>query len=173
MDERGLSALSMRRLGAELGVDPMAVYHYFSDKRAIVLALVERLLSDFMTTDASGTWPERVRAWARSYRAIALAHPGLVLAILGDTEAVAIAVRQTAGPLLASLSDAGLGPEGIATGVDVIVDYTHGSLLATTRVPDDWALRTTMPGVDGAWLEAAYERGLEVVIAGLEAYKRS
>ncbi|CAL9359776.1 TetR/AcrR family transcriptional regulator [Streptomyces sp. enrichment culture] len=43
VDEEGLSALSMRRLGAELGVEAMALYRYAASKDALLDGLVEAL----------------------------------------------------------------------------------------------------------------------------------
>src|SRR5262245_9635166 len=35
-DEQGIASLSMRRLAADLGVDPMAIYHHLPGKAAVV-----------------------------------------------------------------------------------------------------------------------------------------
>jgi AcrR family transcriptional regulator len=35
VDEKGLPALSMRRLATALGVDPMAIYYYLPNKAAL------------------------------------------------------------------------------------------------------------------------------------------
>jgi AcrR family transcriptional regulator len=43
VDREGLSALSMRRLGAELGVEAMALYRYAPNKDALLDGLVEAL----------------------------------------------------------------------------------------------------------------------------------
>src|SRR4051794_35847891 len=43
VDREGLSALSMRRLGAELGVEAMALYRYAASKDALLDGLVEAL----------------------------------------------------------------------------------------------------------------------------------
>ena len=40
VDREGLARLSMRRLGAELGVDPMAVYYHIPNKAALLDAMV-------------------------------------------------------------------------------------------------------------------------------------
>ena len=40
VDGEGMGALSMRRLGAELGVDPMSIYHHLPGKEAVVSGLV-------------------------------------------------------------------------------------------------------------------------------------
>ena len=37
--------MSVRRLGAELGADPTAIYRHFRDKDELVLALLDRLLA--------------------------------------------------------------------------------------------------------------------------------
>ena len=41
MDEDGYKSLSMRRLGAKLNVDPMAVYYHFPNKLALLDGVVE------------------------------------------------------------------------------------------------------------------------------------
>ena len=46
VDRDGLDRLSMRRLGAELGVDPMAVYHYIPNKAALLDGLTEAVMNE-------------------------------------------------------------------------------------------------------------------------------
>ena len=53
-------AVSVRRLGAELGADPTAIYRHFRDKDELVLALLDRLLAQ---VDATA---DRFRRLARS-----------------------------------------------------------------------------------------------------------
>ena len=40
-DEGGLESLTMRRLGQELGVEAMAMYHYFANRDQIVDGIVD------------------------------------------------------------------------------------------------------------------------------------
>jgi TetR/AcrR family transcriptional regulator, tetracycline repressor protein len=70
IDADGIDAFSMRRLGAHLGVDPMAVYHHIGGKRAIVLALVERVFAGFAVptpgaagSSACGRGPAPTSSW--------------------------------------------------------------------------------------------------------------
>ena len=44
VDQDGLSKLSMRRLGADLGVDPMAVYYHVPNKAALLDGLVDAVI---------------------------------------------------------------------------------------------------------------------------------
>lgn len=42
VDREGLGALSMRRIGAALGVEAMALYHHFPNKEALIEAMLRR-----------------------------------------------------------------------------------------------------------------------------------
>lgn len=56
LDESGLDALTMRRLAADLGVQPGALYHHFASKDALLAALAEEVLR-------RGSRPAEVVAW--------------------------------------------------------------------------------------------------------------
>src|SRR5262245_21554949 len=86
----GLNALSMRLLGDELGVWPMAVYHHVSNKEALVSLVADAALGELdfpeMATLAA---PESVEDWlaasvaqARAARRLFLRYPGLAEFIL-------------------------------------------------------------------------------------------
>jgi TetR/AcrR family transcriptional regulator, tetracycline repressor protein len=130
VDEGGLGALSMRRLGAELGVDPMAVYRHLPHKRAIVLSLAEAVFAALPVPDPARPWEQRLRAWAGAYRALARAHPRLVLEVVGDPEAVGVAAVHANEPLYAALEDAALPPPEIVRCAGVVVDFLNGAVLA-------------------------------------------
>ena len=44
LDAYGLADLTMRRLGAELGVQPSALYHHFANKQALLAAVADEIL---------------------------------------------------------------------------------------------------------------------------------
>src|SRR5258706_15861472 len=54
VDREGLSALSMRRLGAELGVEAMALYRYADSKDALLDGLVEALYIELLDSLTAG-----------------------------------------------------------------------------------------------------------------------
>ena len=60
VDAEGIDALSMRKLGALLGVEAMSLYRYVPSKAALLDALHERLLSELPPQTASG-WREALR----------------------------------------------------------------------------------------------------------------
>jgi len=80
MDEEGYESLSMRRLGTELKVDPMAVYYHFPNKSALLDGVVELVMGgiDLGRDDPTQTVEERLCTAAHIYREALLAHPQAV-----------------------------------------------------------------------------------------------
>lgn len=77
----GFDALSIRRVAEEVGVTPMALYHHFANKDALLDALVARgfemLERRFADAVAQGSVMLRLRAGITAYREFALAEPRL------------------------------------------------------------------------------------------------
>ena len=85
-DEEGLDALSMRRLGAELGVDPTAAYRHFPNKKAMLAGVVEAVLAGAdVETDPSAPWQQQFREVVRAYRRAMLAHSPAVARLAATT----------------------------------------------------------------------------------------
>jgi AcrR family transcriptional regulator len=130
IDRDGLDALSMRRLGTELGVDPMAIYHHVRDKDALLHGVVAELFAQLPRPAPNDNWQQRVVDWAAAYLGLAMAHPNLVLRIVTDPAAVAVAAVRANEALFGALEAAGLAPAQIVPAVDLIVDYVNGFVLA-------------------------------------------
>jgi AcrR family transcriptional regulator len=81
VDRAGVAALSMRRLGAELGVEAMTLYHYLPNKDALLDGIVERVMAQSETTLTGGPWEQALTGYARSLRAALLRHPGAALLV--------------------------------------------------------------------------------------------
>jgi AcrR family transcriptional regulator len=77
IDAEGVEALSMRKLAAALGVNPMSLYHHVPNKAAL-LAGVTRRTAAVVRRPVDGPWQEQLRALAEDYRALAALHPGLM-----------------------------------------------------------------------------------------------
>ena len=75
VDSEGLKALSMRRLGAALGVEAMSLYHHFPSKEELLDGLVATVLSEVPLPEATPTgWEDAVRyGFASPFRRILLA----------------------------------------------------------------------------------------------------
>ena len=191
VDEEGMGALSMRRLAGELGVDPMAIYHHVPNKKAVLSGLVENVFSEMRVPDGTGReggWKERVRVWARDFRALVLAHPNLVSYLVSNPDAVATATLESTEELYAAFEEAGMQPGTVVRATDLIVDYVNGFALAESSgalggpderremlnlldsLPEDVlpAMRRTLRAVAGDDLVADFEFGLRIILAGLE-----
>jgi AcrR family transcriptional regulator len=109
-DKDGLSALSMRKLGAELGVEAMALYHHFPNKDAVLDGMVEELAAATPVPELNHrNWQDRLRAYTRSQLDNLAAHPNLVPLIL-SRPAVTERNLQMMERLLESLGKAGFRP---------------------------------------------------------------
>ncbi len=79
IDEEGLRALTMRRLGEHLGVEAMAIYHHVKGREqlldGIVETVVDELYGDPDVHMSSDRWQEYLYRLAHGVRRIALAHP--------------------------------------------------------------------------------------------------
>ncbi|MFE9444686.1 TetR/AcrR family transcriptional regulator [Streptomyces sp. NPDC006602] len=121
VDREGLSALSMRRLGAELGVEAMALYRYAEGKDALLdglvealyLKLEERLAAEPGPSVEEPAWRSGLHRIARATYDVCLAHPRAVPLLTTRMLAVPLAQRPLAvlkdhERVLALLREAGL-----------------------------------------------------------------
>lgn len=82
VDEDGLQALSMRRLGSELGVEAMSLYRYVSGREDLLEALVSHLTDGLRRTDRTPVrtedgWQAYIQWLAHEVRDVAHTHPQL------------------------------------------------------------------------------------------------
>jgi AcrR family transcriptional regulator len=73
-DQGGLEALTMRKLGQELGVEAMALYHHFANKDDLVDGMVDLVFNEIDVPDAAGGWKAAMRQRAISVRDALLRH---------------------------------------------------------------------------------------------------
>jgi AcrR family transcriptional regulator len=163
VERDGLSGLSMRKLGAELGVDPMAVYHHVGDKRELLALVTARTIGAIGPPDPSAPWDERVRQWAADYWDVVARHRDLTLAGLADPRIAAGGLPSTE-PLVAAIAASGLPAELVEPTAFIVVDAIHGSALS--GVP---AGTTRARNKELARLRGAFCVGLDTIIAGIAA----
>jgi AcrR family transcriptional regulator len=79
IDEEGLDALSIRRLGDELNVRGISLYHHFKSKEHILIGASELALSNVRTPNTSNVdWREWFVNNAIEYYKALRAHPNLI-----------------------------------------------------------------------------------------------
>lgn len=161
VERDGLGALSMRRLGAELGADPMAVYHHVADKRALLALVTARMIGAMAPLDPAAAWDIRVREWANRYWELVVGNRELTLAGLADPEVAAGGLPSTE-PLVAAITDSGLPADLVEPTAFIVVDAVHGAALGSGGP-------RRLGREDLAALKAAFEVGLDTIVAGIAA----
>jgi AcrR family transcriptional regulator len=191
VDRDGLGALSMRRLGTELGVDPMAVYYHIPNKEALCDAIVEAVMADIdLAVDRPDDPPEaRILVAARAYRDTLLAHRNALPIILERGPATPGALRPVE-LLIGVLRAAGLPPGLALAGMTTLAATVRGTVgmagtgSAAAPAPEqiEAAARQLPPGefpfLREAMLEAGtcqcdFEFGIRALARGLLAEARA
>ncbi len=180
IDAEGLTALSTRRLAAELGVSGPSLYNHFPTKDALLDAVADTVIAQVdVTAFADGDWRTGLLGWARSYRAALAAHPHIV-PFLAQGPGRRPAGLRMADAAFGGLVDAGW-PPAQATRVCAMVRYfVAGSALGSFArgfVDDPGAYDPdTYPHLGQAHLlaehrrrvdEGAFEAGLLALVDGL------
>jgi len=78
VDAEGLDALTMRRLGQELGRDPMSLYRYAENRAALLDGVSELVLDQLPVHPEDPDWKAQLRNIAHDLRMLALEHPNVV-----------------------------------------------------------------------------------------------
>jgi len=151
-DEAGLDAVSLRRVAARLGVTPMALYRYVEGKDDLLDAMADRLYESLALPDGDAEWWDALAELARSTRRTLLARPW----------AAPLFARPLRGPHAHAVDDAlqrSLREAGFS---DAEARELHDQL-------SNMVFALVAPELHGKRNRAAFERGLELLHAGLEA----
>jgi TetR/AcrR family tetracycline transcriptional repressor len=128
----GLEAVSLRRLGEELGVTPMALYRHVRDKQDLINAMTEAVLEGIDATVGfrpGMQWSERLRLAMDNYKTQLDARPlALPLSIAYSGEGPP-SFWKTLEDLLAILLDAGFARRQATVLVRMLSNLLAGYLL--------------------------------------------
>lgn len=163
IERDGLAGLSMRKLGAELAVDPMAVYHHVADKRTLLALVTARTLGTMTPPDPTVSWDSRVRQWAMNYWELVAEHRDLTLAGLADPEIAAGGLPSTES-LVTAIADSGLPADLVEPTAFVVVDAVHGAALSGVPTGAGRSRNREL-----ARLRATFAVGLDTIVAGIAA----
>jgi TetR/AcrR family transcriptional regulator, tetracycline repressor protein len=138
-------AVSLRDLGASLGVHPTAIYRHFRDKHELMCAVADRTMAG-VADAADGVEEPRAALTAvlLALRATLLAHPAAarVLAEGPTRRSNEVALTER---MLALLRTLGLADEDVVEGYHALIELTVGSAVIDQTVhalPDDERERT-------------------------------
>jgi AcrR family transcriptional regulator len=135
IDDDGVEALSMRRLGKALGRDPMRLYRFAASKDELLDGVVELVLAELEVPAAdSSDWLQVLRRTGHAFRRLALAHPHVVPLLVTRPLATPLALRPlgTLRPLEALLEllvDAGFQAGGALHAYRLYMGFLQGHVL--------------------------------------------
>lgn len=74
-DHEGLGALSMRRLGQEVGVEAMSLYNHVANKEALLDGMTEWVMGEITLVAFDGDWKSTLRQQILEAREVMFRHP--------------------------------------------------------------------------------------------------
>lgn len=185
IERDGLSAFSIRGLGARLGCEAMSVYHYFPSKAHLLDALVDRAIADIPVPPPGADPEEQLRQMCRAYRAMARRQPRLyqLIALHRLNTPAGVRFIESVLALIHALSP---DPRFVAQSFRAVGYYLTGATIdetagyargpsAVEAVSDDYIARecprlaAAAPYFKPAWWESTFELGLEALLAGMRA----
>ena len=192
VDEDGLDAVSMRRVGRELGVEAMSLYHHVHDKEDLLMAIRERVLSEFVDPGTDGDWEMRVRRGARSWREVLRAHPNAIGLISAPKQfAITPTALRPTETALRLLREVGLSEEDAVKAFCALGGFIVGfvmfeigvtrapsfgdqpptaqALMATFPTEDFPCFMTSLPYLMSGDIDKRFEYGLDLLIAGIRS----
>lgn len=92
-DREGIDALSMRRLGAELGVEAMSLYNHVAGKEDILDGMVDLIVGEIDPAIEDGDWKHALRSRILSARQVMLRHPWASSVITSRTQASPVMMK--------------------------------------------------------------------------------
>jgi len=125
IDHEGLAALSMRRLGAALGVEAMAIYHHVPNKDALLAGVVDLLLAPGGVIPEGTGWREGLQWGADTLRTTLLAHPAAVALVTSSPLRSDPSIEWIERPLVL-LADAGFTPDDAAGLLHAVLALSFG-----------------------------------------------
>jgi TetR/AcrR family tetracycline transcriptional repressor len=164
LDEVGLDALSMRRLAAELGVQPSALYHHFQGKQELLGAVADAILERGRRPTEVVTWQAELMLVCVELRDIMLRHrDGAALVAL--VHSFGTGAAEPLRRMSAALAWAGADDELARVGARTLLHYVFG------HVAGEQAQRERSDADAAA--EADFARGLGVILDGLTTQMRA
>ena len=122
LDRHGLADLSMRRLAADLEVQPSALYWHFASKQELLAAVADEVLRRGERPLPDGPWDERVTAFAHQLRDAMLAYrDGAEL--VATAQAFGLGESDPVGRLVGLIGDDALARVGASTVLHFVLGH--------------------------------------------------
>jgi AcrR family transcriptional regulator len=197
VDAHGMAALSMQRLGAELGVKGMSLYSHVASKGALLDGIVEAMWAEVAIPDTAGMeWQDAIYSYGQSLRVVIGRHPEA--ASLLSRPVMPVRALEEADAYRQVLLQAGFTREQSVRALRIVFAYARGYALteaswrtaeaARSLSEDDLSVLRRISGMvpDGTPddllrfaiefcvdrdPDAQFESGLDLIVGGLNPRK--
>lgn len=184
VDAEGLEALTLRRLGAEVGASFTAMYTYFATREDLITALVDRIADEVITgiERRGDSARDQLMSIGLSARRALERHPQLAGVFATSTKEAEQGNDATL-VVVGLLESAGLTGRDLVTAYRIIESYVFGtSVFDFGAAPEHLAIRrrrylaSDLPEFGavaksdksvGEHNDEAFEKGLELILSGL------
>jgi AcrR family transcriptional regulator len=187
-DKEGLDALTMRRLGQEVGVEAMSLYNHVKNKDDILDGIVDLVLTDIDVPPAGTHWKKAMRRRSISAHEVLVAHPWAAMQIM-SRYSIGLGMTRYLDATLGRLREGGFTIEGAMDAWHTLDSHLYGFTLQQLNLPfaADEASRVSadvLPGLSaeefphvvdviGHVMRSGrvedFEYGLDLILDGLEA----
>jgi AcrR family transcriptional regulator len=180
LDREGPQALTMRRVGGELGVEAMSLYRHVADRAALLEGLADRLAAEIEPRGREEDWAEALRGLAGDVRAIARRHPA-AFTLLASRVLSTPNVLSPIEDVLTSLRRGGFTPARAIFAYRLVLTYARGYAqaelagFAIEAGPEQPlpTIRSLSRRLAAEPTEANFRNGLETILAGLRAEREA
>ena len=133
-DREGLGTVTMRRLGAELGVEAMSLYKHVTNKEAILDGIVELVIGEIEVPTDGTDWKQAMRQRAVSARQVLSLHSWAIglLEARGSTGPNALHYVDS---ILGNLRTAGFSITLSVHAFWLLDSYVYGQVIQETSLP--------------------------------------
>lgn len=136
LDSKGTNGLSMRNLASRLKVTPMALYNHFPNRSSLVCSISDMVYGEVTKAfrDFSGTTREKIEFLIVSYFKATIQHPNLALIIFESQGVFSKETQIITQHLQELISSTKVHTSKKSTWLNILVDFTHGSSIATSKI---------------------------------------
>lgn len=128
-DAEGLTAVTLRRVAAELGVTAMALYGYVDTKTDLLTLMTEEVFAEPSSVEGT-TWRAVMRWYAHYWRDAMLSHPWVMQVPARPRVGLSPRTAAVLEVALSSLSDTDLDRDEAVAVVDTVAAYAQGRATA-------------------------------------------
>ncbi|MDQ2677101.1 MAG: TetR/AcrR family transcriptional regulator [Actinomycetota bacterium] len=172
VDDEGLAALTVRRIGDELGTGSASLYRHVASREELIVLMVDQVIGEVDLPDPELPARERMAQLAHELRRVLLDHAALLPALTAAPLLGPNALRGSEVGLVSAL-DAGHPPEVATAAVLALIDFVLGTVyFDTSSAGRSLAERTSGAAPSASPPPAAADEvfafGLETFLVGLE-----